>query len=159
MDSCPFCGAEVEEELVLYGGTCPHCLNPIPGEEAPTDPGAQAIANAEVEAMVAQQSTSSRTPLFAAAAALLCAVVLGGGYYYSTTLPADVPGELPEIRINRDLSAHVNLGSPEDAAKEDAASASGGATGSATGRPPQERAVAAVRTPSPPTGGSVDATA
>lgn len=37
---CPFCRAPVDEELLRFGGHCPHCLIDIPGEEAPTDPGA-----------------------------------------------------------------------------------------------------------------------
>jgi hypothetical protein len=36
---CPFCGSQVTEDLVIYGGTCPRCFAEIPGEEAATDPG------------------------------------------------------------------------------------------------------------------------
>jgi hypothetical protein len=39
---CPFCGSNVTEDLVTYGGTCPKCFAEIPGEEAPTDPGVEA---------------------------------------------------------------------------------------------------------------------
>ncbi len=39
MENCPFCDAEVSEELIRFGGACPTCFNAIPGEEAPTDPG------------------------------------------------------------------------------------------------------------------------
>ena len=42
MAECPFCGAEIREEVSLYGGTCASCLIEIPGEEAPTDPGEDA---------------------------------------------------------------------------------------------------------------------
>ncbi len=41
---CPFCGSSVPEDLVTYGGPCPKCFAEIPGEEAPTDPGAEARA-------------------------------------------------------------------------------------------------------------------
>lgn len=41
---CPFCGSEVGAELVTYGGTCPKCFAEIPGDEAPTDPGAEVRA-------------------------------------------------------------------------------------------------------------------
>jgi hypothetical protein len=41
---CPFCGSQVSEELVTYGGTCPKCFAEIPGEEAATDPGVEVKA-------------------------------------------------------------------------------------------------------------------
>lgn len=37
--ACPFCGGAVDNQLVAYGGSCPHCFGEIPGEDAPTDPG------------------------------------------------------------------------------------------------------------------------
>jgi len=36
---CPFCAGEVSEDILLFGGTCPHCFGLIPGDEAATDPG------------------------------------------------------------------------------------------------------------------------
>lgn len=39
MEACPFCGGQIDEQVVLYGGTCPACFAHIPGEEAATDPG------------------------------------------------------------------------------------------------------------------------
>ena len=47
MAECPFCGSSVDEDLVIYGGPCPKCFAEIPGEEAPTDPGAEARAQQE----------------------------------------------------------------------------------------------------------------
>ena len=47
MAECPFCGSNVDEDLVIYGGPCPKCFAEIPGEEAPTDPGAEARAAQE----------------------------------------------------------------------------------------------------------------
>ena len=44
MSECPFCGTDVPDDLVTYGGPCPKCFAEIPGEEAPTDPGAEARA-------------------------------------------------------------------------------------------------------------------
>lgn len=41
---CPFCGSDVSEDLVLFGGTCPKCFAEIPGEEAATDPGVEVKA-------------------------------------------------------------------------------------------------------------------
>jgi hypothetical protein len=44
---CPFCGSAVARTLLADGGTCPKCLAEIPGEEAPTDPGAEIRAALE----------------------------------------------------------------------------------------------------------------
>lgn len=44
MAECPFCGSQVSEDLVTYGGTCPKCFAEIPGEEAATDPGVEVKA-------------------------------------------------------------------------------------------------------------------
>lgn len=44
MSECPFCGSQVSEDLVTYGGTCPKCFAEIPGEEAATDPGVEVKA-------------------------------------------------------------------------------------------------------------------
>jgi hypothetical protein len=44
---CPFCGSEISDDLVSFGGTCPKCFAEIPGEEAATDPGADVRAAQE----------------------------------------------------------------------------------------------------------------
>lgn len=44
MAECPFCGSQVTDDLVIYGGTCPKCFAEIPGEEAATDPGEEVKA-------------------------------------------------------------------------------------------------------------------
>ena len=75
MEACPFCNTAIDEDLFLYGGTCPNCLNEIPGEEAPTDPGAQARANAEMEAEAARQG--SRSSLIAVA--IVAVLAISGG--------------------------------------------------------------------------------
>ena len=49
--ACPFCGRDVDADLVTYGGKCPHCFGEIPGEEAPTDPGEEKKA-ADIDAGV-----------------------------------------------------------------------------------------------------------
>lgn len=38
--ACPFCKGAISADLAQYGGNCPHCMLEIPGDEAPTDPGA-----------------------------------------------------------------------------------------------------------------------
>ncbi|MCB9665934.1 MAG: AgmX/PglI C-terminal domain-containing protein [Alphaproteobacteria bacterium] len=44
MSHCPFCNAEVQQAVVLHGGTCPQCFAEIPGEETATDPGEEVKA-------------------------------------------------------------------------------------------------------------------
>ncbi|MFT7521750.1 MAG: hypothetical protein ACI9MC_003902, partial [Kiritimatiellia bacterium] len=39
MSECPFCAADIDEQVTLYGGTCQNCFAIVPGEEAATDPG------------------------------------------------------------------------------------------------------------------------
>lgn len=75
MDNCPFCGHQVDENLIVYGGICPKCFGEIPGEEAATDPGEQ---------VKAEQARSDRrrstfkviAPLFALAPVVSCVGVL-----------------------------------------------------------------------------------
>lgn len=149
MESCPFCGAEVKEELVLYGGNCPACLNEIPGEEAPTDPGAQAKANAEIEAEAAKQR--SRAPLLIGG--LLAAVIaIGGGIYATQQPPPEAPMEMPEIVIDRDLSGHINPDEPDEEQPEELASAGHG--GSRSEHVPTGGQVVAAPQP-PPDRGSI----
>ena len=139
MESCPFCSAAIDEELLLYGGTCPNCLNEIPGEEAPTDPGAQAHANAELEAEAARQGSRMSVMAIAIIAVL---VVSGGFALYLSTGESDTTSELPEIVINRDLDGHINPDAPEDEKPEEVAA-----------NTPSERPVRL----SPPTGGQISA--
>lgn len=47
MAECPFCGGEVSEDLITFGGPCPKCFAHIPGEEAATDPGEEVKAAQE----------------------------------------------------------------------------------------------------------------
>lgn len=49
MAECPFCQAEIDENLTILGGTCPICFGEIPGEEAPTDPGEEVRAQQEAQ--------------------------------------------------------------------------------------------------------------
>ncbi|MBW1877333.1 MAG: AgmX/PglI C-terminal domain-containing protein [Deltaproteobacteria bacterium] len=71
MGSCPFCQAEISEDLIRFGGTCSSCLGDIPGEETPTDPGAEARAAHEA----ADRKVLGRRH---AVAALIVAPPIGG---------------------------------------------------------------------------------
>ncbi len=70
---CPFCQRQVDSELVMYGGKCPHCFGEIPGEEAPTDPG-EAKKKAEHKAIVAKVQRGRTLPLLMVAMLPLVAV-------------------------------------------------------------------------------------
>lgn len=72
---CPFCGREVDADLVVYGGKCPHCFGDIPGEEAPTDPG-EAKKKAETKAISAKVQRSQRMPLFVVSGLLLIPIAI-----------------------------------------------------------------------------------
>jgi len=74
MENCPFCDAEVSEELIRFGGACPTCFNAIPGEEAPTDPG---ISTATVTSAGPASSENSKFPLIPALLAGLLVVAFG----------------------------------------------------------------------------------
>ena len=49
---CPFCKQAISAELAQYGGNCPKCMLEIPGEDAPTDPGAHLREKQDVERRV-----------------------------------------------------------------------------------------------------------
>lgn len=88
MPRCPFCKGEVGEDLLRYGGHCPHCLNEIPGEESATDPGAAARARAEQEARVAAARHKRRNMILGAVSFVL---VLGGVGAYVALHEEPVP--------------------------------------------------------------------
>ena len=66
METCPFCDAEVSEELIRFGGACPTCFNAIPGEEAPTDPGLTASAEVSHQGESPQKGKLSIVPVILA---------------------------------------------------------------------------------------------
>jgi len=111
MPQCPFCKGKVEEDLLRFGGHCPHCLNEIPGEEAATDPGAQARARQELEVRVAAARVQRRNRLLSVLAALL--LVAGvGAYAVFHEEPAPLLLEDVEIYIPP-VSAHRNVAAEE----------------------------------------------
>ncbi len=55
MGTCPFCKGEIPADLLEVGGRCPRCLIEIPGEDAPTDPGAEAKAAQEAADALAKK--------------------------------------------------------------------------------------------------------
>ncbi len=115
MPECPFCRAEVEEDLVLYGGSCPHCFNAIPGEETPTDPG----GSKKAEAKKAESGGPGMGRVVAAAALL---AIVGGGIFTQirgTPLPGEeLDGEFELFENSADPEAQAQAMS--DALKENA---------------------------------------
>lgn len=79
MGKCPFCKGEVQEDLLRFGGPCPHCFNTIPGEEAATDPGAKQRA---AEAVAEKKKERKRTLVNAAVASAVLLTAVAVGLYY-----------------------------------------------------------------------------
>ncbi|MCK6504394.1 AgmX/PglI C-terminal domain-containing protein [Myxococcota bacterium] len=127
MGHCPFCKGAIQRELLVNGGTCPHCLIEIPGEEAATDPGEQAIARQQAE----EAATRRRGPGLAAAVVLLALVAAGGGWLaLRNAQPAVV--ELEEESFTPiPLDAHQNIFDEQPAAA--GAQARAGGSNPATG--------------------------
>ena len=118
MGTCPFCNEVVKEDLLLYGGHCPHCFLEIPGEEAPTDPGEQASEREQMEARAVQ--SRNRKSTLVAVGLLGAAAAVGAGWLLTRPDPSSAVNELPEIVVNRDLSGHVDLPVPlSSAAQQD----------------------------------------
>ncbi len=86
MGACPFCKGEVEDDILTFGGRCPHCLIMIPGEEAPTDPGAEARAAQEAAEAAATHKSSAGIRV-----AALAAVALLGAFLALGTEPEPEP--------------------------------------------------------------------
>lgn len=122
MGHCPFCKGAIQRELLVNGGTCPHCLIEIPGEEAATDPGEQALARRQAE----EAATGRRGPGVLVVVALLAAVVGGGGWFaLRDSQPAIV--ELEEESFTPiPLDAHQNIFEDEPAAPVAKARGTGG---------------------------------
>ena len=78
---CPFCSGTVTEELARLGGNCPHCFNPIPGDEAATDPGVEA-QQAEAEANRDEERKQSGGRMAFLIVLLLGAVGSAGWFYW-----------------------------------------------------------------------------
>ncbi len=113
MPQCPFCKGQIAEDLLRFGGHCPHCLNEIPGEEAATDPGAQARQRQELEARATAARLQRRSRVVRAVAVL--ALLLGvGSWAVLREDPAPLILEDVDIYIVP-ASAHRNVAAEEAA--------------------------------------------
>jgi len=110
MTQCPFCKVAITEDLIRFGGNCPACLIEIPGEEAPTDPGEEAIAREVVVAQALQQQGRRKTWIAALAAAIVCAV---GGWWLSSGEEPVTVLEFDEVDfVPAGMDQHVDLEVP-----------------------------------------------
>lgn len=106
MPRCPFCKGQIGENLLRFGGHCPHCLNEIPGEETATDPGAEARARAEAEARAAAARVQRRNRILSAV--LLALVVsISGAWLALHETPKPLVLDDTEVYI-APASAHEN---------------------------------------------------
>lgn len=82
---CPFCKGAISADLAQFGGNCPHCLLEVPGEDAPTDPGALLRAKqAEEEGKRRKAEAARRRVRYAVFGALgVLGVAVGGWYSWS----------------------------------------------------------------------------
>lgn len=107
MGECPFCKAQIDEEILLYGGTCPTCLIEIPGEESATDPGGPAEPTETTRAILESHGMSKQTsPIMwgVVTAGLLLGVggiwlVLGGSDSTVHTEEADSPSQFESNEV------------------------------------------------------------
>lgn len=99
MAECPFCKGSISEDLATYGGRCTHCLIEIPGEEAPTNPGADAQARQAAEEAAASSGRRRRVVL---AAAALFMLGIGG-----TAAAVLLAPEQPELSGGNDFDDFV----------------------------------------------------
>ena len=102
MGECPFCKAQIDEEILLYGGTCPTCLIEIPGEESATDPGVPVEPTETTRAILESHGMSNQSAkvmggVVAAVALLGIGVVwlvFGGSDSTVHTEEADTPSQV-----------------------------------------------------------------
>lgn len=94
--SCPFCRGMVTEDLFLHGGNCPHCMLEIPGEEAPTDPGAAMRAKLQAEERKAADRARKRRIVVLALAGCLSVVAAVGGLKWWELRQAELTYDLPD---------------------------------------------------------------
>ncbi len=115
MGHCPFCKGAIQEDMLVFGGSCPHCLIEIPGEEAPTDPGAQALARQQEEKAAASGSNKGRV-----AAAAVVALLIGAGAGWFVYSNQEQPEQLAQTdewtMLSADAHQNVYEDEPEEAA-------------------------------------------
>jgi len=79
--SCPYCKGAISADLVRFGGTCPHCMLEVHGEEAATDPGAELRRKQEAEQRQQSQAAQKKSRNTTLAVFLLLVSGFGGVGY------------------------------------------------------------------------------
>lgn len=80
---CPFCKQPIPAELAQHGGNCPKCMLEIPGEDAPTDPGAHVRQKQEEAQRVADARQQRRSwAIWGVAATGLLGLAVFGAWKY-----------------------------------------------------------------------------
>jgi outer membrane biosynthesis protein TonB len=115
MGECPFCSAEISEDLVLYGGACPGCLIDIPGEEAPTDPGETTSTEGISAQTVAQNSKDLPTRTLVLAGVLCVVMVIGIGLLVSRQ--SGGPGTVAEYDQSEEQHENLEAEAPAEFAE------------------------------------------
>lgn len=163
MASCPFCAASITADLEEHGGSCPSCLNHIPGVEAPTDPGEARREEAlrrDAEA-AGVRLEPSRTHWYVVGAVVLVGTLVVAGTSSSRIKPSGpVPVGDFYMLPNEEV---VQITAELDAAALSTAPAAGGASaveprGAGSAAPEHLRPLAGgARAPSSPAEGTVAA--
>lgn len=94
--NCPFCGAVVSENLLLFGGSCPSCFGKIPGEEVATHPGFAEMAKLE-KASDDQARRRTLLPFVFAAGGLTALGLLAVGFVIWNQDPVVEPLNFDEL--------------------------------------------------------------
>lgn len=79
--SCPYCKGSISADLIRFGGTCPHCMLEVHGEEAATDPGAELRKKQEAEQQQQQAVARKKSRNTSLAVVLLLVAGIGGVGY------------------------------------------------------------------------------
>lgn len=80
---CPYCKGPIPPDLAHHGGNCPHCLLEVPGEDAPTDPGAILRARQVEEARRRVEADARQRKVRIAAGIAVAAVLVAVGGYWT----------------------------------------------------------------------------
>lgn len=159
---CPYCKGAIAPELARFGGRCPHCMLEVPGEDAPTDPGALLRAKQELEARerakVAAKKKQQRLLLGAVggAVALLLVGVLAWRSYEARTYTVGEYFQFPmeEIAAAPPVEEPAATAEPVPGSKGSGAkppkSGSNGAVTASTGGVKAVGATAVASTEAPP---------
>jgi hypothetical protein len=137
---CPFCKGVVPPDVALHGGNCPHCMLEIPGEEAPTDPGAQLRAKHDAERRVAEVRARKLRRVRNVLAVFVFALASTAAYTYNEKRKADLVYELEDYDFVSDAALRRAPVQPKDEPGAAAAASSQAGTAQRRLRPRSSQA-------------------